>query len=120
MITKNVADRSQVMAAASSEEKRDERWLNTIRAVLNTYEGRELWWELLAKAGVFKSIWRASAEIHYLSGQQDFGHYLMAEAVRANQELFLIMQREAAAREKQFESGITAKQGDKNEHSNRG
>ena len=48
---------------------------------------------------MFSSIWRQSAEIHYLAGKQDIGHEIQANIVRVCPDLYLLMQREAMLRD---------------------
>lgn len=95
---RNAADRSQVGRAGRRERDEQQAITAAWREVLRTKAGRVLIWHLLSEAGVFRSIWHASALIHYLAGKQDFGHQIMAEAVAADEDAFDLMQREARAR----------------------
>jgi hypothetical protein len=73
------------------EKLKRERELDDLRAVITTPEGRRVMWRLLSRCGTFASIWEPSAKIHYNSGQQDVGHYLMAEIVEAEPSALLEM-----------------------------
>lgn len=42
----------------------------------------------------FGSIWEPSAKIHYNSGKQDVGHFIMAEIMEADPNLFMKMMKE--------------------------
>jgi len=95
---KNASDKAQVSRADRRDREQQELIDSAYRAVLETEAGRFLLWHQLTEAGVFQSIWHASALIHYLAGKQDFGHQLMAEMIRAHEDGFELMQREARAR----------------------
>lgn len=91
-IVKNAADKNQVRNAKVKSELARDKELNDMRSILNTPEGRRVLWRFLERLGVFKSNWRPSAEIHYLSGQQDAGRMIMAEIVAADEnQLFKMM-----------------------------
>jgi hypothetical protein len=92
--TKNAADEQRVEEAAKRERRVRERELNDIRAILSTKEGRRFAWRLMGHCKVFQSVWESSARIHYSSGQQDVGHFVMAEIVAADQNAFLQMMKE--------------------------
>ena len=89
---KNAADPEQVMAAVDKVKRGRERELNDLRTVLSTVQGRRVLWRLMSQCRTFNSIYEQSARIHYNAGQQDIGHFLMAEIAAASEEsLFTIM-----------------------------
>jgi hypothetical protein len=92
---KNAADAVQVKAAAEKELRGRERDMNDLRHVLNDVRGRRFVWKLLGHCRTFESIFEASAKIHYNSGRQDVGHYLLAEIGEANEEALFVMMRES-------------------------
>lgn len=94
-LVKNAADFEQVKSAGKRENFDRKKELDDLRAILSIKEGRRFLWRLLTHCKVFESIWRQSAEIHYLSGKQDTGHFLMSEITEAGEELFFTMMREA-------------------------
>lgn len=94
VLVKNAADATQVKEAKQKEVRGRERELNDVRSLLNTREGRRLAWRLLTHCRVFESIWHGSAQIHYNSGMQDVGHFLLAEITEAAPEAFLLMMKE--------------------------
>jgi len=98
---RNAADPQQVKRAARKERDADEQRLEAIRAVLQTPEGRRVFWDLLVRASVFESIWNPNVQIHYNAGRQDFGHQLMADLLVADEDGYDLMQREARARQRQ-------------------
>lgn len=99
-LVRNASDPQQVRRAARKERDATARRLEAIRNVLQTSEGRRVFWDLLDAAGVFRSIWHPSAEIHYRAGRQDFGHEIMADIVAADETAFELLQREARARQR--------------------
>lgn len=97
----NAADARQVRRADRKDNRRESRRLDSYRQVLQTAVGRSVFWDILTRCGMFRSVWRPSAEIHYLAGKQDSGHELYADLVRASEEMVDLMHREARARERQ-------------------
>ena len=97
-LVKNAADEQQVAKAAEKEKIGRDLELDDLRKILATEPGRRLLWRFLEKAGVYQSIWRQSAEIHYLSGKHDFGLFILSEIVEADEEKYFMMMRESQAR----------------------
>lgn len=105
---RNAADPRQVRAAERIDKRRDERFLTALAQVVDTPQGRIVFAELIRRAGVYRSIWSPSAEIHYMAGQQDFGHMLMATLVDMSLDHFQLMEREEWAWLKQEQRSIEA------------
>lgn len=104
-LVRNASDRDQVKAAKKSERFIRDEQLNDIRATFGQdspfgYQARRLLWRLLGEFKVNESIFVTSSEIYYRAGRQDAGHFLMAEVLEADPELYLLMQREAIQRRK--------------------
>lgn len=76
---KNAADPKQVRDGKQKEQLKRDQELNDLRLVLATPAGKRLMWRILAECKTFGSVWHSSAMIHYNSGKQDVGHWLMAE-----------------------------------------
>jgi hypothetical protein len=68
------------------------------RASMHTEAGRAWNWQIIEWCHVNESIWRPSAEIHYLAGQQDIGHRLQMFLLSVDEELYQLMEKEARAR----------------------
>jgi len=97
-MVRNAADPQQVKHAERRERRREERLRISIRVVMQEPAGRSLMWELLARAGVYQSVFDASgSRTFYNAGRQDFGHELLALLVDADEEGYLTMEREARA-----------------------
>ena len=93
-LVKNAASERQVKKAKDKELSKRDLELNDLRSVLELPEGRRVMWRLMEHCRVFGSIWESSAKIHYKSGQQDIGHFIMAEIVDANEKYLFEMMKE--------------------------
>jgi hypothetical protein len=93
-LVRNAADPKQVRFAERMERRQQERYQNALAAVLATPEGRVVLCALIKRAGVYRSVWAPSAEIHYRAGRQDYGHELMAELIGTNELAYQQMERE--------------------------
>ena len=93
-LVKNAANKKQVKNANKEESSQREQQLNDLKFVLETPQGRRVMWGLLEHCKTFNSVWESSAKIHYNSGQQDIGHYLMAEIVEADEKYLYQMMKE--------------------------
>ena len=92
---RNAADPQQVKRAGRRERDKRRRTTDALKATLATPAGRITLWTLLERAGIFGSIYRQSSEIYYLAGRQDFGHELLASILEADEDGYLLMEREA-------------------------
>lgn len=87
----NLSDEGQVKNAEKKSKFRRDQELSDIKSVLSTEEGKRFIWRILSKCKAFSSVWEASAKIHYNSGQQDLGHYIMSEIIDADEQLLFTM-----------------------------
>lgn len=94
----NAADPQQVRRARRKDAQADAVRVAALQAVMTTGEGRMVMWDLLGRAGVFRSVYAPGEEIRYLAGRQDFGHELMADLLRADEASYELMEREARQR----------------------
>lgn len=70
------------------DQRRQE--LDDIRTVMSNASGRRLMWKMLERCGTFRTIFNTdSLTMSYHAGQQDLGHFLMAEIVEADENLLL-------------------------------
>lgn len=95
---RNAADRDQVTRAERIERDRDDTSRRALQVVLAHPEGRMVLWDLLRRAGVYRSVWDQSSRIHYNAGRQDFGHELLALCLQADDRLYLLMEQEGRER----------------------
>jgi len=90
-LVKNAGDAKQVADAGDKERIAEARRLDDVKNILSNPAGRRFLLWLLHQCGVFRSIWRPSAEIHYLSGQQDIGLLVLEEIKSADRDAALKM-----------------------------
>lgn len=90
----NASDKAQIKKQEKEFQKIRKQELADLKYVLASEQGRRLVWRLMGKCKTFSSIWETSAKIHYNAGQQDLGHFLLAEVMEANSESFLQMMKE--------------------------
>jgi len=93
-MVKNAADHKQVNKAKRSSKDLRKQELSDLTYIMASPQGRRFVWRLLGRCRTFGSIWETSAKIHYNAGQQDIGHFLMAELTQADEELFFNMMKE--------------------------
>lgn len=93
-LVKNAASKNQVKRAKEKEKFNQDDLIKDTALILNTSEGRRFIWHLLDHCGVFRSVWRSSAEIHYLAGIQDVGHKILAMVNDADDEALIKMMKE--------------------------
>jgi hypothetical protein len=93
-LVKNAASEKQVKRAEEKQQTKREMELNDLHHVLGNPRGRRFVWRLLEKCRVFNTVWEPSAKIHYNSGQQDIGHFIMSEIVEADEKYLLDMMKE--------------------------
>jgi hypothetical protein len=97
-VVKNAGDPAQVKRARRLENRREAFASGMLHAVLDTVAGRAFVWDLISRAGVFASPFRLTDEIYYLVGRADFGRELLARCVESDNELYILMEREARER----------------------
>lgn len=95
----NAADESQQQRARMTAKDREHREIADLYNVMSSKSGRRFIWRLLGVCRPLQSIWEPSARIHYNAGQQDIGHWVIAETEKASLDLFHEMQREAREEE---------------------
>lgn len=93
-LVRNASSKKQVKDAVRKEKFNRESELEDIKEVLKSVNGRRFIWRILSKCKTFESIWQPSAMIHYNSGMQDLGHFIMAEITDADAELLFLMMKE--------------------------
>jgi len=100
-LVRNAADAQQVQRGGRLAQRRRDRELNDLRAVLATAEGRRAIWRLLEHCGVNRSSYDPSQRgdsTVFREGARNVGLFLMAEITDADEEALVTMMREARAR----------------------
>jgi hypothetical protein len=96
----DLADPTAVKKAEMKAKDKRRQELKDIKTVLANVSGRRLIWKILERCGTFNSIFNTDPLVmaNY-SGQQDLGHYLMAEIVEADENLLLKLMKENQKKE---------------------
>lgn len=102
-LVRNGSDPEQVRKAGIKANIRRKRAMLDFKAVLETRQGRLVIRRLIEACGYGKSIWRQSAEIHYLAGRQDVGNELVDEIKAIDPGLLTTM--EVELREEEEKDG---------------
>lgn len=90
----DAGSKEQLKEAQVKEKLRGDQHKIDLAKTLSTPEGRRVMWRILEQCNVFGSIWENSARIHYNAGQQDLGHWLMAEITRVDEQILFTMMKE--------------------------
>lgn len=97
-LQRNAADPAQVGYAGRKVKQYEERFEESLRAVMRTPAGRFVFWYLLGKAGIYTSVWPLEHEresrLAYNAGRQDFGQSILRRIQDADSEAYLLMERE--------------------------
>ncbi len=98
----NAGSERQVRAAQRREKARSDRLTDNLKTVLGTPAGRAVIYGLLVEARVYASVWSDhGSRMAFNVGQQDYGHWLLAQCIDADEALMQIMEREG----RMFERG---------------
>ena len=95
----NAANPAQVEEARKREREERRQQLQDVQLLLETPVGRRIVWRILSQCGIFTDGWDPSARIHFNAGKRNVGLWLLDEVMAANDEAYLLMQREAKAKE---------------------
>lgn len=91
-LVSNAVSEKQIAKAKHIENERSRSEAIDLIKVLDSKEGRRVLWRILERCRVFSSVYSEGSMIHYKSGQQDIGHYLLSEIVKVSEDhLFLMM-----------------------------
>lgn len=90
-MVRNASSEKQVKSAEKKLEVKRLNELEDLRWVLSDPRGRRVLWRILDFCSVFRSIWEASAKIHYNAGRQDVGHFVQSEVTEARPNAMLEM-----------------------------
>lgn len=95
----NAADPQQVKHGRRVERDRERQRVGALVAVMATFEGRATMWDLLERAGVYRSVFALEPTLMaFNAGRQDFGHELQALLLQASPEGYDLMTTEARIR----------------------
>lgn len=91
---RNLASRSSIEETELDAKEKRIAELKDICAVLSTKAGRRFLWRLMGRCGVFSSVKHPARSIEYRAGEQDMGHFIMAEIAEADQNLLFKMMKD--------------------------
>lgn len=104
-LVQNAGSVRQVRRAGRKEGEIRSRLEAATFEVLSTPGGRMFIWELLRMAGVYSSVWADHGQrMAYNAGRQDYGHELLALLVDVDENLYMLMEREARAWQRREET----------------
>lgn len=91
----NAGSERQVRKAERRQRERLDRFRDGLLATLGTEPGRAFIWGLLGEARVYASVWHDhGSRMAFNVGQQDYGHWLLAECLEVNEGLTQRMEQE--------------------------
>lgn len=97
---RNAADREQVKRADRNQQRVVEQFLDCLRAVMDTRDGRLVFWKYLGKFGVYEDIYSDSPQrMAYDAGRRRAGLELLADLLAAGEDNFQKMEREMRAQD---------------------
>ena len=72
--------------------------INSLKLILNSQEGRQVLWEIMAECGTFQNAFTGNSQTFFLLGKQFIGQMLLGEINSIDYKLFQTMQDEAFLR----------------------
>lgn len=87
----NIANEKSVKNKRKKERFDRKEEIRDLKLLLDTDFGRRFVWRVLEKCKTFGSIMSGNSWTYYNSGQQDIGHFILAEIMEANEEAFIKM-----------------------------
>jgi hypothetical protein len=91
----NAGSERQVRKAERRAKERIDRFRDGLLATLSSAPGRAFIWGLLGEARVYASVWNDhGSRMAFNVGQQDYGHWLLAECLEVDEALTQLMEQE--------------------------
>jgi len=91
MFTPEDEQKDVAQAEEALKLKRDSE-LSHLRTVLSNEAGLRTIWRIMEQCGTFESVFRQDINrMAYYSGKQDLGHWLQAEVLEADPNLYIKM-----------------------------
>lgn len=95
---RNAADRQQVKRAERAQQRIADQFLDCLRGVMSTREGRLVMWAYLGKFDVFTGVYSDHAQrMAFQAGRQQAGLELRADLLAAGEDFYQLMEREMRA-----------------------
>lgn len=91
----DLSDEKAVAKRKNDTDRIRRKEINDLKAVLSKPEGRRVFWRLLSHCNVYASIFNPNnAIMSKNAGRQDVGHFIQAEIVEADENLYISMMKE--------------------------
>jgi hypothetical protein len=88
------------MDEKQKEKQKKDQWLNDIRHVLSTAQGRRFYWGVMARCKAFSDEYIADTNLCYFrKGQRSIGIGMLNELLEADQRMYLQMVQEQESKE---------------------
>ena len=92
----NAADEAQVQGRKRKAQVQQERRTAALKEVLASRAGRDVIWNLISEAGVYRTSFNTNAlAMAHAEGQRNVGLRLLANVMEASLSSYLLMQDEA-------------------------
>ena len=90
-----ISNETSVKKREDEVKRKRKKELIDLRVVLSKPEGRRVFWRLLTHCNVFSSVFNTNnAMMAKNAGKQDVGHFIQAEIVEADENLYISMMKE--------------------------
>ncbi len=88
-----------------AEKLEREVFLNDVRHVLSSVQGRRFVWRILDMAGVYRSSFTGNSTTFFNEGARNIGLRVLSDVMDAKPEAFLLMQQEDKKRKERKSNG---------------
>lgn len=109
-LTANAADPRAVRFARRKERDEAKIFDEALAEAMTSPATRLVLWDILKRAGIYERIEETNATIYYKMGKRNFGLELLADVMRVDERLYLVMESEARARQRSIERETAAVQ----------
>jgi len=102
-LVRHTGDKQSVEKAEKREQDLARILNEDILTLLELPAGRRVLWRIIEHCKVFNTIWDPSSRIHYNSGKQDVGHFVLTLIMDVKPAAFTLMMEEHNAAAKELE-----------------
>lgn len=94
----NMADEEQVRNAEEKEERRKKSIEDDIKDVINTPQGRRVFWHYISFCGVFRAMYQEHGLMSFAAGQRNIGLKMLDDLAKSDPKAFVQMWAEQATK----------------------
>ena len=93
----NAGDEVQVKGRKQKAKREEDRWVNDLRSVMGTEQGRRVFWTLFDRAGITRMSFNPGNPhwTDFNEGARNLGNQFFAEVMAACPDLYLAAMKEA-------------------------